>query len=134
MTMSIERAFAHELGHLCAGMQAGAVRARIVDDGEWLRTELEWSTAQPSELAVAISWLGGTLAEPSAMSPEDKLMLAVMPKSLREEAQEFVERFTLPMVDSFDPVVIRSMIGDLVADGFVEVDNYDAPKLEARRR
>ena len=118
---STQRLYRHELGHAIAGVQLSA-SAIIRTDAHGMRTDLTWPEGEVSELAVCITWIGGILAEPSCMSDNDRFILAMMPRELREKAEHFVRTYTLPAIDALDPKMIDNMIDDLIWRGEVSID------------
>jgi hypothetical protein len=119
--MTDEGAIRHELGHALAGLLRGASAAVIIAEStDYLRCDLEWQK-QPTELDVAIAWLGGLLV-PESASTEDRLVRAALPHSIRDAATSYVDTHVGPLLDARAATLIPKIQQALAAHGSVRLE------------
>jgi hypothetical protein len=109
----------HELGHAFCARHYGA-STKIHHDGYSWRSDTTWPTKQPSEKAVAASWLGGMVA-PEFMSGEDHLICGSLPSDMRLEVLTELEPVFELLRDLSDEK-LRRMADQMVRDGQLVIE------------
>ena len=110
----------HELGHAFCARHFGAVSTKIHHDGYSWRSDTTWPTKQPSEKAVAASWLGGMVA-PEFMSGEDHLICGSFPAAIKFEVLSELE----PVFESLRNISdekLQALSKQIVTDGFLVIE------------